>query len=78
MSLLFLIFAVILGVVSLLIIKKIIGQRKHLSDNDLRSLSRLSPHDADYNRVVSHIGQCERCRIRMDDLQHDLDHLVDD
>ena len=78
MSFLFLIFAAILCVVSLAIILKIIGQRKHLSDNDLRSLSRLNPSDDNYSRIVGHIGQCEQCRNRMDDLQHELDHLVED
>ena len=77
MSNLFLILALILAFVSFKIILKIIGQRKHLSDEDLRSLSRISHRDESYNRIISHIGQCERCRNRMDDLQHGLDHLVE-
>lgn len=78
MSLIFIILGIVSSVSAAYAILRIINQRKHLTDIELRSISRISPNDKEYGRIIGHLGQCERCRQRISDLENNLDHLVEE
>lgn len=78
LSLVFIILLVVSSVSAGYAILKILSQRKHLTDIELRSISRIRPNHRDYGRIIGHLGQCEKCRQRMEDLEKNIDHLVED
>ena len=62
---------------------QIISQQKCLSEEDIRNymLGRLYKNDKEYQRVIGHLGNCEKCQERMHDFKptdHLEDHLIND
>ena len=76
------IFLIIFGVFTIFkIIFKIIQQQRHIDDILLEKVTNGTiKDDPNYDRVIGHLGICERCRNRIDELiQGDdlINHLVE-
>jgi len=74
----FIIIAILMSNLFLFAVIKIVDQKTHISNEDLHSFSRLNPSEQNEGYIAEHIRKCERCRIQMNDLQHELSHLVED
>lgn len=77
LSLVFIVLLAFFSVSAGYAILKILNQRKHLTDIELRSITRIDPNHRNYDRIIGHLGQCEKCRQHMEDLEKNIDHLVE-
>jgi hypothetical protein len=68
----------IIGVIITIVLVKGVNKRKHLSDDVLSSFLNLQTTHPNYQCITKHIGKCERCQKRLNNIKYEFHHLVDD
>ncbi len=68
-----LILIFILGFLAILQnVVKIIRQQKHVDDYKLRKIIDTTiKYDKDYDAVIGHLGLCEKCQKRLDEISRE-------
>ncbi len=59
-------------------IYKIFKQQAHLTDEDLMTPRYFMPRSPEYNRIIEHLSTCNKCAERMEYLNSEMAHLVDE
>ena len=68
MNIIFLAISASLIAGAIIAVSTILKNRKHLTEHELKSLPRLRTTDPVYKRIIGHLGVCELCRNRVDEI----------